>query len=146
RAARDRDRARDRNGRRSARPAGAADAAPPKETDRPRLVARARKFLLAGLRPALIGRHLLLGSVLVPAGPGAVERAMRERALRLLLAVLVEGHRVPMPLAVGVVLFESQLSVRVPLLRDAVLLPAAVFLNARARSVGIPRLPESLAF
>jgi DNA polymerase III epsilon subunit-like protein len=108
-------------------------------------LARARKLLLALLGAAVVDRDLARRTVLVPARPGAVERAAHERTLRLLLAVLVVGDSDSMALALGVVLLEAQLAVRIPLLRDAVLSPAAVLLAARARCRRDTRPPTPFA-
>src|SRR5206468_2406171 len=66
------------------------------------ICARARKLLLLRLGAALIHRHLARRAVLVPAGPRAVECAASERALRLLLPILVVGlHSHPLLLVPG---------------------------------------------
>src|SRR5437773_6533710 len=109
------------------------------------ICARARKLLLLRLGAALIHRHLARRAVLVPAGPRAVECAASERALRLLLPILVVGDCAAVALAVDVLLFEAQLPVRVPLLRGALLPAGAVFLAARGLPVGVPGFPDSLA-
>ena len=118
--------ARRRDGRRSARSPGAAGAPAPPAPIAPRRLfarARARKLLLPGLRRrAGTPRPCACDPssyqpVQVPSNAPRVERA-----LRLLLPVLVVGDRGAVPLAVDVVLLEAELAVRVPLLRGAVLL------------------------
>ena len=93
RAARHRARPRARDDRRSARPAGSAGAARVAAGAADGYSPGSRKHLLLLLGAAVVHRHLALASVLVPARPGAVELAVRELAVRLLLPVRVERDR-----------------------------------------------------